>query len=46
MFWYGNAIPLQVSKDVTKPKGFLGYLTRGITCLLNIPCHKHYPLII
>jgi hypothetical protein len=38
MFWYGSAIPLQVSKDI-KPKGFIGYPTKGITCALNIPSH-------
>jgi len=32
--------PPHVKRYVMEPKVFMGYLERGITCSLNISCHK------
>jgi hypothetical protein len=43
LVWLYNT-PISFKRYVIKFKGFLGYLTKGIACALNILRHKQYPL--
>ncbi len=38
LVWLCNT-SLSFKRYVIEPKGFMGYLMKGIACALNIPCH-------